>query len=355
MNTSLKQRQHAFVQLGQLLSSLANDASWPGFQCGLTEEEWTAAQGLIDTVKQYNGWFTGENVRCAMDAWGKQLTPERLEQWLAPYAMVDQPTSPSTVAVICAGNIPMVGFHDVLCVLISGHRALIKLSSDDHILIPFVLKCLETLEPAFKGSFTYAQGKLTDFQAVIATGSDNTARHFDYYFSKYPHIIRKNRNSIAVLSGKESAEELSALGHDIFDYFGLGCRNVTRIFVPSDYDLDTFLKGIFSFQNIIHHNKYANNYDYNKAVWLLNKENLLDNGFILLKEENEKLACPTAGLYYSRYSDLQEVDALIEQRKDQLQCIISARHLPFGTSQQPGLADYADGVDTLKFLNALNA
>lgn len=350
MNTTHKQRQHAFVQLGAALRSLAADPSWPGFGCGLTEEEWQAARSMMSIVKQHNGWFTEENVRKALGAWGQELTAEKLHQWLEPYGIADTPRATKTVAVICAGNIPLVGFHDVMCVLLAGHKALVKLSSDDNILLPFALKCLTTFEPALGDSIRIVGGKLEAFDAVIATGSNNTARYFDYYFGKYPNIIRKNRTSVAILDGTETAEELEQLGHDIFDYFGLGCRNVTHLLVPRSYDLDVFFKGIYSFHPIVHHNKYANNYDYNKAVWLLNKENLLDNGFLLLKEDPSQLACPTASLLYSRYEEVGEAMNFLASHGDSIQCVVGHTHLPFGHAQSPGLADYADGVDTLAFL-----
>jgi hypothetical protein len=353
MSTTLKQRQHAFVQLGKALASLAGDHTWPGFACGLNEEEWTAARSMMTQVKQYNGWFTEENVRKAMGAWGRELTEEALEQWLNPYAFPDQPRAVKTVAVICAGNIPMVGFHDVMCTLLAGHNVLIKLSSDDHILLPFALTCLTTFEPALKKHVSMAGGKLEAFDAMIATGSNNTSRYFEYYFGKYPHIIRKNRTSVAVVDGRETEDELKKLGHDIFDYFGLGCRNVTHLLVPTAYDLDAFFKGIYSFHPIVQHNKYANNYDYNKAVWLLNKESLLDNGFILLKEDPDHLACPTASLLYSRYSSATEAQDFLEKHRDAIQCVVGHGYLPFGNAQAPALSDYADGVDTLAFLRAL--
>jgi hypothetical protein len=352
MMMSLQQRITAFVQLGHGLRALAASPDWPGFACGLTREEFDQVRSLMDTVKARNGWFTPEAVVQSFAAWGENLREEPLRQWLSVYQLPEIQESPATVAVICAGNIPMVGFHDVLSILITGHRALIKYSSDDDVLIPAVLQLLVRIEPGFAPMIAWAEGKLHNFDAVIATGSTNTSRYFHQYFSAYPHIIRKGRTSVAVLTGDETEEELLGLGRDIFDYYGLGCRSVSKMYVPRGYVLDTFFKGIFSYSGVVNHNKYANNYDYNKAVWLLNNENLLDNGFILLKEDT-RVASPTGSLYYEYYDDLNALEASLEAQSEALQCIISRNHVPFGQSQAPGLADYADGVDTIAFLQSL--
>jgi len=256
------------------------------------------------------------------------------------------------IGIICAGNIPMVGFHDVLSVIISGHKALIKLSSDDNKLIPALLQLAEKFDPSLKGCYQIIPQKLEGFDAVIATGSTNTSRYFHYYFKDIPHIIRKGRTSVAVLTGNESTEELLGLGNDIFDYFGLGCRSISKIYIPENYKLDTFFEAIFPFNDVINHNKYANNYDYNKAVWLLNKEQLLDNGFVLLKEEQE-IASPTASLFYQRYAERDKLNSLLAEKSENLQCIVGEGYIPFGQTQCPMLWDYADNIDTMKFLSSL--
>jgi hypothetical protein len=233
---------------------------------------------------------------------------------------------------------------------------LIKLSSQDKQLIPYILDKLTEIEPGFKEQFEFIE-RLKDFDAVIATGSNNTSRYFEYYFSKVPHIIRKNRNSIAVLSGKESREELRALGHDIFDYYGLGCRNVSKFYIPKGYNFNTFFESIEDFKSVADHHKYNNNYDYNKSIFLVNMDKHLDNGFLLLKED-KRMASPLAVVYYEEYESIREVEKELLENKEGIQCIISSSDLsvnilPFGQSQRPGLWDYADGIDTMAFLRGL--
>lgn len=348
----LKQRIAAFVQLGKFLSSFEKDAPWPGYDLGITASEYDVFNGLVKTVNLYNGWFSEENVRKALSEWGNALSEANLEKWMSAYAL-KEPSTPKTVALILAGNIPLVGFHDVLAVLISGNKALIKLSSDDDKLIPAVLDVLtKDIQPEFASYVRFASGKLEAFDAVIATGSDNSSRYFESYFGKYPHIIRSNRTSIAVLNGEETPEELKALGNDIFDYFGLGCRNVSKLFVPADFDLDRFFGAVFPFHSIIQHKKYANNYDYHKAIMLMNRDQLLENGFLLVKED-EQLHSPLAVLYYERYSSREDLDSKLQKLEGKLQVIVGHDFVPFGKSQSPELWDYADGVDTLQFIQNL--
>lgn len=332
-----KQRIEAFVQLANALHN-------PDEQL----------KHLIDRSMQFNAWFNPENTAKAVSSIAKMLNEKDLNAWLDE--RYENANHQFKVGLILAGNIPMVGFHDILCVLASGNKALIKLSSQDKQLIPYVLNKLVEIEPAFKDSFEYVD-KLKDFDAVIATGSNNSARYFDYYFGNVPNIIRKNRNSVAVLNGNESREELHALGHDIFDYFGLGCRNVSKIYVPKGYKFDTLFKAIEDFKTIADHHKYNNNYDYNKSIFLVNMEKHFDNGFLLIKED-ERFSSPLAVLYYEEYENLTEVDQKLTEQKDQIQCIISNEKLSmnclgFGESQCPRLWDYADGVDTMGFLKEL--
>lgn len=310
---------------------------------------------LINSAYQYNAWFTPQSTAMAVSAIAGMLNKNDLEKWLK-----NEPESAETkmhsIGLILAGNIPIVGFHDILCVLASGHKALIKLSSQDQKFIPYILNKLIEIEPGFEQQISYID-RLKDFDAVIATGSNNTSRYFDYYFSKVPHIIRKNRNSVAVLNGLESREELKALGHDIFDYFGLGCRNVSKLYVPQGYDFRTFFESIEEFKPVADHHKYNNNYDYNKSIFLVNLDKHLDNGFLLLKEDS-RFVSPLAVLYYEEYQSLEKVAAELLKNEDQIQCIVSNSKLPlstvaFGQSQCPGLFDYADGVDTMKFLREL--
>jgi hypothetical protein len=312
---------------------------------------------IIAAEHNYNAWFTPQSVGEAVAAIGKMLNKADLEKWLSRYR-VNENEEPKKIGLILAGNIPLVGFHDILSVLASGHHALIKLSSQDTRLTRYILKLLTEIEPTLADRFTIVE-RLENFDAVIATGSNNTSRYFEYYFGKVPHIIRKNRNSVAVLSGNETAEQLYRLGHDIFDYFGLGCRNVSKLLVPNGYDFTKFFESIESHHPIIHHYKYHNNYDYNKAIYLVNKEKHLDNGFLLLKED-EKLASPLAVLYFETYSDVNSVEQKLGAQQENIQCVVSVLPLKvnnqlvdFGESQSPKLWDYADGVDTMEFLSNL--
>ena len=252
-----------------------------------------------------------------------------------------------------AGNIPLVGFHDFLSVLISGHNVLVKTSSNDQHLLPFLAKYIIAIEPRFADKITFVDGKLENFDAVIATGSNNTARYFEYYFKDKPSIIRKNRNSVAVLNGKETKEQLVALGEDIFRYFGLGCRNVSKLFVPKGYSFDAFFEAIFEYQDVIHYEKYANNYDYNKAVFLMSNFKLLDNGFLTLKED-QSYASPISSVFYEFYDDIDTLQKKLQSDHEQIQCIVSnigiENSIDFGQTQKPKLWDYADNVDTISFL-----
>jgi hypothetical protein len=285
------------------------------------------------------------------------LNEPNLTTWLSKYNFKNEQPA-KKVGLILAGNIPLVGFHDVLCVIASGNHALIKASSQDARLIKAVLDKLVAIDADFTGSFSFVD-RLEGFDAIIATGSNNSSRYFDYYFGKVPNIIRKNRNSIAVLSGKESAEELFSLGHDILDYYGLGCRNVSKILVPKDYNFIFFFESIENHSAIIHHHKYNNNYDYNKSIYLVNGDKHFDNGFLMVKED-DRLTSPLSVLFFSYYQDMADAENIISQNAENIQCIVSTLPLQvknkvvgFGQSQQPRLWDYADGVDTMEFLSSL--
>lgn len=312
---------------------------------------------LITQERQYNAWFTLESVLQAVQSIGKMLNQEDLENWLPKDA--GTVFTGKKVGLVLAGNIPLVGFHDVLCVLASGHFALIKASANDSRLISYILKRWVALDPDFANRYEFTE-RLANFDAVMATGSNNTSRYFEYYFGKVPNIIRKNRNSLALLSGLESEEDLQKLGHDIFDYFGLGCRSVSKVLVPADYDFGIFFRAIESFQPIINHHKYNNNYDYNKSIYLVNQAKHLDNGFLLLKQD-EKLASPLAVLYYDFYTDFNDAASKLNEQKDRIQCVVCGMQLidaevtfvGLGESQQPRLWDYADSVDTMAFLQTL--
>lgn len=339
----------AFHQLSLVLEQLGSKNEWPGFQLGITEEEYQNLQELINRQFHFNGWFTPENVRQSLSAWGKLLKEDNLNTWLEPYTFTG---NPKRVGLIMAGNIPLVGFHDLLSVVLSGHHAVVKLSSSDQTLLPALLNVLYQFNPELKQQISISVGRLGEIEAVIATGSNNSLNYFESYFGKYPHIFRRNRTSVAVLDGTETREETEALGSDIFSYFGLGCRNVSKLFIPRDFELSRFFEGIFPYGDIVNHHKYANNYDYNKAIFLMNREEILDNGFLLLKESKD-LHSPLGMLYYQRYSDKKEVEDFIAEQKDNLQAVVGHGYIPFGKAQNPELWDYADGVDTMEWLSLI--
>ncbi|HEX8516285.1 MAG TPA: acyl-CoA reductase [Bacteroidia bacterium] len=349
-------RIKAFAKLGTFLQrfSLADTDS-------MTAEEkkhYSDLEELVATVHIHNPWFTESNVRQSIRALANNLRERELNDFLLPYLSKLDIKKPLRVAVIMAGNIPMVGFHDMLCVLLSGHRFIGKLSSEDKFLLPFISRILTDIEPRFKEYVEFTEDRLKSLDAVIATGSNNSARYFEYYFGKYPNIIRQNRNSVAVLTGKESIAELRALGEDIFLYYGLGCRNVSKLFVPHGYKFDTFYSAIVDFSDLAQNNKYMNNYEYNRTVFLMSSDpTLLDNNFLLLKQD-PGYSSPVGVLYYEYYDDLQKLTGRLEEERDQIQCVVSHSEkvygaLPFGTAQCPGLKDFADGVDTMKFLAGL--
>ncbi len=327
----------------QILTELGRRLSQPDAQL----------QQLAATEQHLNPWFTPQNVEQAIQAIASSLEEAQLEQWLSDYELTKH--GPKKVGLILAGNLPLVGFHDVLCVLVSGNIAQIKASTQDARLIRYVLQVLTDIEPAFKSNYEFVE-RLLGFDAIIATGSNNTSRYFEYYFSKVPHIIRKNRNSVALLTGHENKEQLNSLGKDIFDYFGLGCRNVSKLLVPKGYDFVPFFEAIEPYYTISQHYKYHNNYDYNKAIYLVNRDKHFDNGFLLLKEDT-RLASPLAVVFYEEYADLASAQHKLIELKDQIQCVVSNvpiqvdnQVVDFGKSQQPALWDYADGIDTMQFL-----
>ncbi|MEO6882461.1 MAG: acyl-CoA reductase [Bacteroidia bacterium] len=302
-----------------------------------------------------NGWFTESNVKKALFSIAEMLRKEKLEKWIFPYQnQIETYIGNKNVGVIMAGNIPMVGFHDMICVLVSGNNFIGKLSSSDTVLIPLLAEILTELEPDFKNKILFTEGRLPSIDAVIATGSNNSSRYFDYYFGKYPHIIRKNRTSVAVLDGTEAANDLALLGEDVFSYFGLGCRNVSKLFFPEGYNVNLLFESFFEFNFVINNHKYANNYDYNKTIYLMRLEPVFDNNFLILKED-KNFASPVAVLFYEHYSDEKSLFEKIAFQKENIQCCVTAEKnnfskLKFGTTQQPELWDYADDVDTLKFL-----
>jgi len=345
------EKKNCFIALGQFLSQFKVDQNQKKEGVLHNDLYFDAFVDLIQLSQSHNGWFTPEQVYHAVQSWAEALTEDNLNEWLLRYDF--SVVQPKTVGLILAGNIPLVGFHDFLSVLISGHKVLVKTSSNDQHLIKFLAKYLITVSPEMQNFITFTDGKLENFDAVIATGSNNTARYFEFYFKDKPSIIRKNRNSVALLTGKETHEDLVRLGEDIFRYYGLGCRNVSKLFVPKDYDFQPFFKAIYEYKDVIFYEKYSNNYDYNKAVFLMSNFKLLDNEFLTLKEDSS-YASPIASVFYEYYEDLDTIKQRLENDKDQIQCLVSKgltpNSIPFGKTQQPELWDYADNVDTLQFL-----
>ena len=320
-------------------------------------------QSLLSQVETVNRWFTPVHTQQAMEACGSWLEPKKLDDWLGRYPK-GQNKSPKRVGLVLAGNLPMVGWHDVLCVILSGHIAVIKCSSSDSILIPAILAAWsEMASEDLKGRFEWSAGPMNDIGALIATGSNNTRRHFDHYFKDVPRILRGQRTSLAILDGEETSADCEALGHDVFDYFGLGCRSVTKLFLPKGFDLDRLFGAWVGWSHLGAHNKYANNYDYHKALWLLNQDPILENGFLLMKED-EKWVSPVGTLFYEFYENVAAVENHIDLNRESLQCAVRREGAPvlkiqvpvftLGNSQCPEPWDYADEVDTMKFLFELS-
>ena len=304
---------------------------------------------LYPRAKAQNGWFTPESIDYAFEGLSFMLTKEKLTKWTSAYSL--DPEVPKIIGVIMAGNIPMVGFHDLMSVLISGHIAAVKMSSQDNVLMNQVINWLIEIEPRFKRNIDIRE-RLEEVDAVIATGSDNTARYFDYYFGKYPNIIRKNRTSVAVIDGTETPEELIALGRDIFHYYGLGCRNVSKMYVPKGFNITSIFPHWVSYADVVNQNKYRNNYDYNKAILLVNGTEHLDTGF-LMTQASTSIVSPTSVLYHEIYESKEQLTSILETNAEKIQCIIGHGYIPFGKAQSPEPWDYADGVDTLNFLSEL--
>lgn len=320
----------------------------------------TELQAVMNRTFHHNAWFTIEQQENAIQSIAKSfLNRETIENWLSAYDLAQFARTPRrSVGLVLAGNIPLVGFHDILCTFLVGHKVLFKLSDKDKYLLPFLLSKLRVIDERTTPYFEQVEGKLTNFDAIIATGSNNSARYFEAYFSTYPNIIRKNRNAIAVLTGAESREDLQLLGEDIFQYFGLGCRNVSKIYVPNNYDFNTLLEVTHEFSSrLVTYDRYKNNFDYQMTILLLNKAMFYQNGCLLLTE-NEGLASPISVVYYEHYKNLDNLTKYLEAKKNEIQCIVTKNALQigslpcfgFGQAQCPAIHDYADGVDTIAFL-----
>ena len=351
---SIQNRITAFAKLGDFLGQYSIENIKKIDRIEHNEIFFDGFLHQIKLAQEKNSWFTKENILFSLESWSKILTKSNLEAYTAPYEYNN--SSSKKVAIVMAGNIPLVGFHDFLSVLIYGHSVLVKQSSSDKHLLPFLAKYLEHVEEDFKGKITFTEEKLVDYDAIIATGSDNTARYFEYYFKNKPNIIRKSRNSVAVLTGNETEDDFIKLSDDIFQYFGLGCRSVSKIYVPKDYNFDAFFTGMYAKKEHINNAKYANNYDYNKAVYLMSEFDLLENGFLMIKED-ASYSSPIATIFYEYYETENHLKIKLAQDKEKIQCVVAngftENEVAFGQTQHPKLTDYADGINTLEFLNQL--
>ncbi|MFC5625025.1 acyl-CoA reductase [Algoriphagus winogradskyi] len=330
------ERISAFVKLGEAIVNLS-----------LEEKD-----ELLWRAENNNNWFTKESMESALEGIAFMLAPEKLDAWLSIYELKEI-ENPKSIGLMLAGNIPGVGFHDLMCVILSGHLAVIKLSSSDEIFMKWLLKKLFEIEARFELQVRIEE-MLKGMDAYIATGSDNSSRYFNYYFGKYPHVIRQNRTSVAVLKGSETTEDYVNLGKDIFQYYGLGCRNVSKIYVKSIDQLQDLLGALEIYASVGTHHKYHNNYDYNKSIYLVNLEDHLDNGFLLLKE-SEDLVSPIAVLFYEVYSNEEQLAKKLDGLKEKIQCVVGNGNglVPFGDAQTPEPWEYADEVDTMAFLLSL--
>jgi hypothetical protein len=336
----LEERIKSLTRLGEVLTSELNTTSGGSY---------TRLNHVIENQSILNSWFTNENVRTAIQAIASELTEENLIKWTSNYPKLKENREPIIAGVIMAGNIPLAGFHDYLSVLISGNKIISKTSSKDSELLIYISEVLFSISAEFKNYIEFTENTLKNFDVIIATGSNNSSRYFEQYFGKYPNIIRKNRNSVAILEGNETDKEFEDLGKDIFTYFGLGCRNVSKIYIPKGFDVEILTDKWKHYSGIINHVKYGNNYDFNKAIYLVNKERFHDTGYLLLKEEY-KITSPVSVLNYEYFESQYAAIQQIELQNNNIQCLVGRNAIPFGQAQSPHLWDYADGVDTIEFL-----
>ena len=338
----LQDRIIAFSELGKQLFTWIETKE---------KKEPSVLDEVVESAFYKNGWFDESQVMYALKEVASWLNEKDIHDWANPYDF-DGKTSRKRIGVIMAGNIPLVGYHDYLSVLISGNKLLGKLSSKDEVLIRFLHEQLISIQPKFQDSADFSTERFNEIDAVIATGSNNSSRYFDYYFSKIPNIIRKNRTSVAILTGKESKDELASLGNDIFRYYGLGCRNITKVYFPKGFDINWFYEGILAHSEIINNHKYQNNYDYHKSLYLLNRDKLWDNNFLLLKKD-KSLSSPVGTLFYEEYEDVESLQNELAAQEEQIQCKVGVGGYGLGQAQKPRLTDYSDNINVLEFLLGL--
>ncbi len=342
----IKNNINTFIELGNVLRAFSDNLTYNDKY----KTFYYKFKEILDNEKNYNQWFTDDNILFAIKSIANELTKDNLNKWLANYKLKN--IKPKNVGVVTAGNIPLVGFHDFLSVLILNHNFIGKLSSKDNRLLKFIAELLIFINSDFNNKITFTN-KLKNFDLIIATGSNNSARYFDYYFGKYPNIIRKNRSSVAILTGDETPKDIENLGVDIFSYYGLGCRNVSKIFIPENYNLHKFFEPLEKYYNIVNHNKYANNYNYNKTIYMMNNIAIYDNNFVILKEDLG-YSSPIAVIFFEHYKNLDTVKTRLKIDNDKIQCVVTNENIDgkinFGQTQKPKLWDYADNIDTINFL-----
>ena len=343
-------KKASLIQFGKFLRSFLDSDSWPGFQSGVDQIEFDNFQLSVEKAESNNAWFSIKMIRLSLESWAKNLSEDHIDKWLSKYEI---PTFINkNILIICAGNLPLVGFHDIVCCILLNLNTQVKLSRNDNMLIPAILNILYLFDSELQDRIKICDEKPGNYDSVIATGSNNSNRYFEYYFGKFPHIFRRNRTSIAVISSEITNEELKSLSHDMLQYYGLGCRSVTKLYLPEKFNLDRIYNSVFNYKDLINHNKYMNNYEYNRSIFLLEKKLFFDNGFLILKED-KSLFSPISVVNFEYYSSMETLDKELNNLSSEIQCRVGEGGIPFGTAQKPKLWDYADGVDTIDFLTKI--
>ena len=343
-------KKASLVQFGKFLRSFLDSDSWPGFQSGVDQREFDNFKSSTEKAESNNAWFSRKMIRLSMESWTKNLSEENIDKWMSKYDIPS--TINKNVLIICAGNLPLVGFHDIVCCILLNINTQVKLSKNDNVLIPAILNVLYLFDSELQDRIKICNEKPDNYNYVIATGSNNSNRYFEYYFGKFPHIFRRNRTSIAVVHSEISDDQLKSLSHDMLQYYGLGCRSVTKLYLPEKFSLDRIYNSVFNYKDLINHNKYMNNYDYNRSIFLLGKKLFFDNGFLILKED-KSLFSPISVVNFEYYSSMETLEKELNVLSNEIQCMVGEGGIPFGTAQKPELWDYADGVDTIDFLTKI--
>ena len=343
-------KKASLIQFGKFIRSFLDSDSWPGFQSGVDQREFDNFKSSTEKAESNNAWFSRKMIRLSMESWAKNLSEDNIDKLMSKY---DVPSSINkNVLIICAGNLPLVGFHDIVCCILLNINTQVKLSKNDNVLIPAILKILYLFDSELQDRIKICNEKPDNYNYVIATGSNNSNRYFEYYFGKFPHIFRRNRTSIAVVHSEISDDQLKSLSHDMLQYYGLGCRSVTKLYLPEKFSLDRIYNSVFNYKDLINHNKYMNNYDYNRSIFLMGKKLFFDNGFLILKED-KSLFSPISVVNFEYYSSMETLEKELNVLSNEIQCMVGEGGITFGTAQKPELWDYADGVDTIDFLTKI--